>query len=33
MLSFVDLSLETISGLFVEVIKPHMSSMLDQKSI
>jgi hypothetical protein len=31
MLSFVDLFLETISVLFVEVIKQHLSSLLDQK--
>jgi hypothetical protein len=33
MLSSVDLFLETISVLFVEVIKQHLSSLLDQKSI
>ncbi len=32
-LSFVDLFLETISVLFVEVIKQHLSSLLDQKGI
>jgi hypothetical protein len=31
MLSFVDLFLETISVLFVEVIKQHLSSLLNQK--
>ena len=30
-LSSVDLFLETISVLFVEVIKQHLSSLLDQK--
>jgi hypothetical protein len=33
MLSSIDLSIETISVLFVEVIKQHLSSLLDQKSI
>jgi hypothetical protein len=33
MLSFVDYFLEMISMLFVRMIKPHMSSLLDQKSI
>jgi hypothetical protein len=33
MLSFVDSSLETISVLFVEVIKQHLSSLLDQQGI
>jgi hypothetical protein len=32
-LSSVDLSLETISVLFVEVIKQHLSSLLDQTGI
>ena len=31
MLSSIDLFLETISVLFVEVIKQHISSLLDQK--
>jgi hypothetical protein len=31
MLSSVDLFLETISVLFVEVIKQHLSSLLDRK--
>jgi hypothetical protein len=33
MLSSVDLFLETISVLFVKVIKQHLSSLLDQKGI
>ena len=33
MLSSVDFFLETISVLFVEVIKQHLSSLLDQKDI
>jgi hypothetical protein len=33
MLSSVDLFLETILVLFVEVIKQHLSSLLDQKGI
>jgi hypothetical protein len=32
-LSSIDLSLETISMLFVKEIKPHLSSPLDQKGI
>jgi hypothetical protein len=33
MLSSVDLFLETISVLFVEMIKQHLSSLFDQKGI
>jgi hypothetical protein len=33
MLSYVDYFLEIISMLFVRMIKPHMPSLLDQKSI
>jgi hypothetical protein len=32
MLSSVDLFLETISVLFIEVIKQHLSSLLDQRA-
>jgi hypothetical protein len=33
MLSSIDCFLEMISMLFVRMIKPHMPSLLDQKSI